>query len=76
MSNEPLTNAQKQRRRVSELDAIAQAAGWWSIGTALTAIRRGIVKLPRKPSDYNDIPAASRANGRRGGRPRKEKEQS
>lgn len=53
----PLTSAQKQRRRVAELDAIAQARGWYNIGTALTALKRGVVKLPRKPKGYDDRPA-------------------
>lgn len=66
MSDRPaLTSAQKQARRYAELNAIAQAAGWPNWTRYATAVKRGIVSIAANP-------AASRANGRRGGRPRKE----
>lgn len=60
-----LTSAQKQSRRIAELDAIAQAAGWATWTQYATAVKRGVVGIATNP-------AASRANGKRGGRPKKE----
>lgn len=57
----PLTTTEKQRRRRAALDTIAQAAGWRSWGEYETAVKRNEVRI-----------AASRANGQRGGRPKKE----
>lgn len=65
MGNHPLTSAQKQARRMSELDAIAQAAAWPTWTRYATAVKRGVVSIAANP-------AASRENGKRGGRPRKE----
>lgn len=61
----PLTSSEKQARRNSELDAIAQAAGWTTWTRYATAVKRGVVSIATNP-------AASRANGKRGGRPKKE----
>lgn len=60
-----LTSAEKQARRVTELDAIAQAAGWSTWTRYATAVKRGVVSIAANP-------AASRANGKRGGRAKKE----
>lgn len=54
----PLTSSEKQSRRNSELDAIAQAAGWPTWTRYATAVKRGVVSIERNP-------AASRANGAR-----------
>lgn len=60
MKNQPLTSAQKQSRRIAELNAIAQAAGWQTWTQYATAVKRGVVSIATNP-------AASR-----GGRPKKE----
>lgn len=49
MDNHPLTSAQKQARRNSDLDAIAQAAGWPTWTRYATAVKRGVVSIEKKP---------------------------
>lgn len=41
----PLTSAEKQTRRMAELDAIARAAGWQSWSEYSTAVKRHAVKI-------------------------------
>ena len=63
----PLTSAQKQRNRISELDAIARAAGWQSWSEYSTAVKRGAIRIAAKQ-------AAALASVGSGGRPKKEQE--
>lgn len=67
----PLTSAQKQSSRVSELDAIAQAAGWQTWTRYATAVKRGVVSIATNPAASRANPL-TRAGGQRGGRPRKQ----
>lgn len=45
------TGADKQQRRYQLLKEAVQAAGWKSIAEMETAIIRGIVKVPLKPTE-------------------------
>lgn len=44
-----LTSAQKQSRRITELDTIAQAAGWETWTRYATAVKRGVVNIAANP---------------------------
>ena len=44
----PLTSAQKQARRIAELDSIAQAHGWPNWGKYETAVKNGVISI-RQP---------------------------
>lgn len=44
----PLTSAEKQTRRMAELDAIARAAGWKSWSEYSTAVKRGAIRIAAK----------------------------
>lgn len=62
----PLTNSQKQARRVAELDAIAQAAGWPNWGKYATAVKNRIVSIAQNPAASRANPIKDGAVGRKG----------